>query len=191
MEIQQDHSFYHIIKREYRITPYLAFKNSSFLHPSYLSLCLEWTIQDIVFCKRKEKPFKFLLKWMVLGAVYHSLISETPYKSQREKGILPWVSGKMGNLIVCQRLIRKDYCLERPWLSSEQVRFEVHQAHKQMESLIKVTCRYSRLLPQALGQTCGNCARVIFRTSVWPLEVWVFLSSFHASCHDLEVVTIS
>lgn len=51
----------------------------------------------------------------------------------------------MGNLIVCQRLIRKDYHLESPRLG-EQVRFEVHQAYKQMESLIKVTCHYSGLL---------------------------------------------
>lgn len=48
------------------------------------------------------------------------------------EGILPLVRGKMGNLIVCQRLIRKDYRLERPRLG-EQVRFEVHQAYKQME----------------------------------------------------------
>lgn len=38
VEIQQDHSFYHIIKREYRIIPFiLLLKILLFLHPSYLS----------------------------------------------------------------------------------------------------------------------------------------------------------
>lgn len=51
----------------------------------------------------------------------------------------------MRKVIVCPRLIRKNYRLERPRLG-EQLCLEVHQAYKQMEGLIKVTCHYSSLL---------------------------------------------
>lgn len=93
------------------------------------------------------------------------------------EGIPPLVRVKMGTVIVCQRSIRKDYRLQRPRLG-RQVCFEVHQAYKQMESLIKVTCHYSSLLLLCLWDRSVCYASDVVNKLRCDLESWVFC--FHA-----------